>query len=153
MFDPNDATRWLEQQLHQEIPITRAMGIGVRQLTEQLLCVSAPISENINHKQTAFGGSLNTLCTVACWGLLSFWLHREKLGCQIVIQSNQTDYRTAVTSDFSACCSFDDINARSKFISQLKKRGRARMELHSSIQEQGEVAVQFSGRFVALLHR
>ena len=60
----------LENYLHKHIPISSAMGIHVDHAATDHIILKAPLSNNINHKMTVFGGSLHSAATLACWSLL-----------------------------------------------------------------------------------
>jgi len=137
----------LERTLHHEIPLTHAMGIRVVSFDEQGLMLSAPLAANINHKHTAFGGSLATLTTLAGWGLLHLLL-REHPPATIVIQESRTHYHRPVTGDFTALCALPATKVLGSFLETLKRRGMARIELAASIPADGRTAVEFHGRYV-----
>ena len=65
--------RETEKFFHQQIPITRAMGVRVAAYDGQRFTLVAPIALNFNHLGTAFGGSLSAVATLAGYGLL--WPH------------------------------------------------------------------------------
>ena len=48
----------LQKVLNEEIPLTNAIGISVESCDSLSLTLAAPLHKNINHKRTAFGGSL-----------------------------------------------------------------------------------------------
>lgn len=139
----------LERTLHHEIPLTSAMGIRVMGFDAQGLSLSAPLAANINHKHTAFGGSLATLTTLAGWGLLHLLLG-DHPPVTIVIQESHTRYRQPVTGDFTAICALPDTGVMAAFLETLKRRGMARIDLAARIPADGRTAVEFHGRFVAM---
>ncbi|WP_312233424.1 YiiD C-terminal domain-containing protein, partial [Stutzerimonas nitrititolerans] len=51
-------SRYLEDLLHHDIPLTRALGLRVEQWENHELRVKVPLQANINHKSSMFGGSL-----------------------------------------------------------------------------------------------
>jgi hypothetical protein len=55
----------LERYLHEHIPLTRAMALGVVAITADAVILQAPLQPNINHRATVFGGSAGRLVTVA----------------------------------------------------------------------------------------
>lgn len=59
----------LEADLHGNIPLTQAMQVRVLEIGPDSVRLGAPLSANINHHRTAFGGSLATLATLAAWSL------------------------------------------------------------------------------------
>lgn len=145
----NEALRELERTLHAEIPLTRAMGVTVAQFDVTDLTLRAPLAPNINHKSTAFGGSLATLATLAGWGLLQLLL-REHSPVTVVIQESSVQYLRPVAEDLQAICAMPQAEVLEMFLRNLARKGRARIELEVLIPAGGETAVRFRGRFVAL---
>jgi len=143
-----DALCELERLLHAEIPLTRAMGVTVAHFDTTGLTLRAPLEPNINHKSTAFGGSLATLATLAGWGLLKLVL-REQSPVTVVIQESRVRYLLPVTHDFSATVLPPAPGDIEKFLAQLKRHGVARIDLAATIPAGDRVAVHFEGRFVA----
>ena len=143
----------LERTLHTEIPLTRAMGVTVAQFDATGLTLRAPLEPNINHKSTAFGGSLAILATLAGWGLLQLLL-REHPPVAVVIQESSVQHLRPVAEDMQAICSMPQTGELEKFLRMLTRKGMARIELEVLIPAGGETAVRFRGRFVALdMHR
>jgi len=149
MIAPSVETlRELERTLHAEIPLTRAMGVRVAHFDATGLTLRAPLEPNINHKSTAFGGSLATLATLAGWGLLQLLLH-EQLPVTVVIQESSVQYLRPVAEDLQATCAMPQAGELEKFLRNLARKGMARIELEVLIPAGGEAAVIFRGRFVA----
>jgi thioesterase domain-containing protein len=63
-------TSELQKILYSEIPLTKAIGIEVCEFTGLSLTLKAPLEKNINHKCTAFGGSLYSVAVLSGWGLI-----------------------------------------------------------------------------------
>lgn len=142
----------LQTTFDHEIPITREIGITVTQYDGEHLALSAPIERNINHKATAFAGSLNSVVTLAGWGMI--WLLLKELGiaATIVIQDSASHYRRPVTRDFTAICSKPPAEQVEQFARTLREKGRARLELAATISERDALVMSFQGRYVALLN-
>ena len=141
----SDALRRLQDVLYAEIPISRALGLRVVS-GEGGLALHAPLAPNINHKDTAFAGSLNAVLTLAGWGLLWLLVDRARIPAKVVIQDSQIAYLHPVTMDFTAVCGQPSAALEERFLATLRRHGRARLELHAAVDEQGRVAVRFSGR-------
>jgi thioesterase domain-containing protein len=141
----------LQQYLHAQIPLSAAMRVSVVSATAETVILSAPLEPNINHKDTAFGGSLSTLGILAAWSLLHLRLVEEKLPCEVVIQSNQMDYDKPVTGPFTATSSLAESAAWPAFRKILTRRKLARIEVQSLLMAEGIAVGRFSGRFVAFL--
>lgn len=147
-----DDRAYLEQLLHQDIPLTQALGLGVLGWRDGELRLSLPLAANLNHKSSMFGGSLYCGAVLAGWG----WLHlslREAgvTDGHIVIQQAQIDYAEPVLSDALAVCTAPVAAEWDKFLALYQRRGLARLKLHSRILVGDIEAVRFSGHYV--LHR
>jgi thioesterase domain-containing protein len=138
----------LQAALEAEIPITGAIGLRVAGFEAGPLRLAAPLAPNVNHKDTAFAGSLNAVLTLAGWSMLWLIARREGIPAKVVIQDSAIRYLRPVAHDFAAECSLPAQAEIERFLLILRKKGRARMELTAEIRESGELAVAFSGRYV-----
>jgi len=137
-----------ERFLHEQIPLTRAMGVSVRSWDGQRLWISAPLEPNHNHLGTAFGGSLSALATLAGYSLL--WLLLGDREAHIVIRDSSIRYRHPVRGDLHAFCERPGQEAWQAFQTQFTSTGKARLSLRVEIVEADQVCVEFEGVFVAL---
>ena len=138
----------LQQTLHQEIPISHEMGITVSYYNGQQLQLTAPLGPNINHKCTAFGGSLYSLAVLCGWGMVHLKLEEAGLHRHIVIQEANIRYILPVVQEMEAECQLEEKELQ-RFLATLKKHGRARLSLNVVIRHSnGEPAVEFAGRYV-----
>ena len=137
----------LERTLHDEIPLSQAMGIRVIAYDGASLKLTAPLAPNTNHKSTAFGGSLYSLAVMCGWGMVHLKLAEAALHKHIVIQDADIRYLLPIDQDMQAECSLDE-STLNKFLRTLKKYDRARLALDVVIKHQGQAAVEFSGRYV-----
>ena len=151
----NDHTSYmqaLQATFDHEIPITREIGIRVAHYDGEQLALAAPIERNINHKATVFAGSLNSVVTLAGWGMIWILLKELDIAGTIVIQDSASHYRRPVTQDFTAICRRPDSEQVNLFAHALREKGRARLELQATIHEHDILVVSFQGRYVALLN-
>lgn len=145
----NDAVQF-QIKLEHEIPIAKAMGVEVKSLTTDGVAVCAPLAPNINHKRTAFGGSVNTVAVLSCWSLVTYTIQESPFEADyIVIQDSQIDYKAPIDGDFEAESRWESEAAKEKFFSSLERRGLARVTLKSEVRVNGKVCAVFTGRFVA----
>jgi thioesterase domain-containing protein len=142
-----DTAARLQQTLHDDIPLTREMGITVAAYDGMQLRLAAPLAPNLNHKCTAFGGSLYSLSVLCGWGLLHLKLEEAGLHRHIVIQQADIEYLLPVAQDMEAECEVDAA-ALQRFMTTLQKHGRARLPLDVIIKRNGQAAVKFTGRYV-----
>jgi len=139
----------LERTLHAEIPLTRAMGVRVLRADQNGLALGAALAPNLNHKQTAFGGSLNSLATLACWGLIQLLVRDCGKAITVVIQESSVHFLKPVMQDFEAICALPSTPEVEKFLRTLERKGRARLALDAAIHTGGAIALRFRGQFVA----
>ncbi len=144
-----------QQRIHDVIPLTRAMSAELMHYDGTRLLVTAPLGPNSNHQGTGFGGSIYSMAVLAAWGLIELVTKDADIAGNVVIQSGAVDYRQPVDGDFFALCSLPGTKDRDRFLTTLKRRGRARIALVSQV-FCGEVALTpaqepaavFEGRFV-----
>lgn len=138
----------LQDYLFEHIPITEALGITVLQANEQGVRISAPLSININHRDTAFGGSISSLLITACWGYLRILFDDEPSIPTIVVGRSGTDFLKPVHSDIIA----ELILPAEKEVAHLKdmyeRFGKGRITLRAAVQVDSELCAYFDGDFV-----
>lgn len=143
-----EAQHLLQSYLDHAIPLVPQMQVHVAGLTAQHLTLTAPLAPNRNHIGTVFGGSLNGLATLACWGLV--WLALHGRNAHIVIHEGHMKFLKPATSQFSAICTIPSPGVMNQFVAQYERRGRARLELAAEVQCNGETVATFEGRFAAM---
>src|ERR1035441_4683119 len=83
----------LELFLHEMIPLAKAMGVGVQVSDARALVLTAPKEQNKNSLNTAFGGSLVALATLAgygvVWGLMREGNEADKPVWHIVVKESR----------------------------------------------------------------
>jgi thioesterase domain-containing protein len=142
----------LEKFLHAKIPLTAAMGIRVIETGPRRLILEAPLEPNINHLGTVFGGALHTLPTLACYAALWTLLVEGGVDGHVVVKESHAHYRQPMRGSFRAICVRPAPNLAARFIDDLRRFGKARMELQSTIDgANGKPAVEFTGSFVAVV--
>ena len=134
--------------LHTKIPITRAMDVRVEDYDGERLVLVAPLEANVNHLGTAFGGSLNTLAVLSGYGLL--WLEMQNTECHIVIRESSISYDRPVRVEIRATCFRPETQVLAEFKKTFDEKGKARIALTATIDDEGLMCVRFRGVFVAL---
>lgn len=138
----------LQKVLNSEIPLTKSIGLKVKEHDELSLTLSAPLEKNINHKLTAFGGSIYSVSVLSGWGLIYLLLKQHNLSGHIVIQESNIKFIKPVTTDITAKCSFKSAEQSEKFLKAYKRKGKARIKLDVNILCNNESAVIFNGAYV-----
>lgn len=145
-------TESLTQYLHDHIPLTRHLEVTVTELHERRVVLAAPLSPNINHRETAFGGSLVSVAVLAGWS----WLHARLTALgkrqRLVVSQSTANFTRPVDRDFLAVCEAPTDAEFERFLRTLERRGKARLCLESDILCRDAIAVQHSAAFVAIAH-
>jgi thioesterase domain-containing protein len=140
----------VEQYLHEHIPLSRAMQVGVVSVAPDAVLLQAPLAPNINHRETVFGGSASALAILAAWSLLHVRLQDEGFASRLVIQRNEMEYLEPIAGTFTARSALADAGGWPHFQRMLARKGRARIAVGSVLEFGGRTAGRFVGEFVAL---
>jgi len=140
----------LQIYLHTHIPLSKAMQVEVVQATPELVELAAPLAPNINHRGTAFGGSISTLATLACWSLLRIRTDDMLPAPHLVVRRNSMEYNAPILGEFRAVVRFPAELDWIRFQAAYASKGRARLKLDAAVVAGDIVAARFSGEFVAL---
>lgn len=138
----------LEGFLHEKIPVTGLMGVAVESSDEERLVLTAPLDVNHNHLGTAFGGSLASVAILAGYTLL--WSRIGESGTHIVIRESQTRYLRAVTKNIRAICEVPDPAVFDAFMRRFREKGKARIHIRVTVDEDDATCVEFTGEYVAV---
>ncbi len=137
-----------EKFLHERIPLTRAMGLQVISDDHGGFAVEAPVALNSNHLGTAFGGSINAVATLAAYGWL--WLASRDAAADVVIRDSTIRFLRPIRETIRARCASPAVEEWEEFQRALRSKGKARITLHVQVEEQGQLAAELTGTFVAL---
>src|SRR5881392_3197190 len=116
--------RSAEKFLHEQIPITRAMGLRVVANDEGGFTVEAPVALNSNHLRTAFGGSINAIATLAAYGFL--WVELNDAAVHVVVAESSIRFLRPVRETIRATCVRPGAESVAAFRSQFAEKGKAR---------------------------
>jgi len=136
--------------LHDHIPLTAHMGVSVVAYDEQSVRVSAPLEPNLNHRNTAFGGSLSTLGILAGWTLLHLRLQEAGIANRLVIQKSAMDFKRPAMDTLEAVCAQTDLVEWNRFKQMIVEKEKSRITLVSEIYSDGELVAVNEGVFVSL---
>lgn len=125
-----DARHNLEQVLA-EIPLANALQIRVQSWDHDRLVLSSPYGASRNHHGKAFGGAIECLGTLACWGWL--WLSLGDPRLDIVIQTATSRFFAPLTGNLLAQAEPPDPASRAHYQAMLARHSRARIDLHAII--------------------
>lgn len=136
-----------EKYFHEQIPITRAMGVHVVSHDESGFAIEAPVALNSNHLRTGFGGSINAVATLAAYGLL--WVELRDPAVHVVVAESSIRFLRPVRTMIHAVCPRPAPEEWAAFQTRFAEKGKARVRLQAKVVEGGETAAEFEGIFVA----
>jgi thioesterase domain-containing protein len=112
--------------------------------------IRAPLEPNLNHRSTAFGGSVAALAVLSGWTLVHLRLASQGLRARTVIQESTVRYDAPIHDVFDAVCEAPAAEAWARFTRTLARRGRGRVRVRASVASEGRVAASFEGAYVSL---
>ncbi|SEN43347.1 thioesterase domain-containing protein, putative [Luteibacter sp. UNCMF331Sha3.1] len=132
------------------IPLARAMDIAIPAFDGERLSMTAPLPPNINDKGCAFGGSLVTLMTLACWALVEARLRGRGDDCDVFVADSTVRYLEPVWDDLRAEATLAPGADWATFFATLDARGRARADFTCVVPgADGKALASMDARFVA----
>jgi len=140
----------VELYLHQNIPLSRLMGIRVTLCDDTGVRLTAPLEPNVNHMGTVFGGSASAVAMLCGWGLMHARIAALPFATGLVIRRNQMEFDSPLDSDFEAWCATPDADTLAQFDTALTTEGKARLQLHVDLLINGRCAAAFVGTYVAV---
>lgn len=142
----------VEHYLHTHIPVSEAIGVRVASLDAPGVRLTAPLAPNLNHRGTAFGGSIATLAILSAWTLIHTRMRSEGIACRLVIRRNAMEYDRPVDGAFEAVCAPPSDDDWARFMEMYARKGKSRLTLTAEVRVTGtaEAAATFEGTFVAL---
>ncbi|SKA23399.1 thioesterase domain-containing protein, putative [Trichlorobacter thiogenes] len=123
----------IDDVIHICFPISVAMGVRTQSYDDTSLILFAPLDRNINHKSSAFGGSISALAILSGWTFLFLKLNELDIRSQLVIQKSEFNFIRPIDSDFMADTSMPSRSSWQKFLKTLDKHGRARISIRSVV--------------------
>jgi thioesterase domain-containing protein len=138
--------------LHDHIPLSRQLGAVVQAYDGGSLCLAAPLAPNLNHRATAFGGSLSALAILSGWALLHLNLRDRAIDSRLVIQRSSLEFQAPVDGDFTAVSTLPGAAQWNRFLSTLSRHDRARVSVPGEIRCASGVGAVHEGLYVALIN-
>ncbi|RNC28768.1 MAG: hypothetical protein AWM53_01209 [Candidatus Dichloromethanomonas elyunquensis] len=139
-----------QQLIYEQIPITEKMGLEIIEFKPLSVKILARLKPNLNHKCTAFGGSINSLMTVCGWAAVFINIKKFDSDSHIVIQRSNIEYLSPINQDFIAECKIEKYETIEKFLLSYKKYNRARIKLNVFCRNNDKILSRFEGQYVAI---
>jgi thioesterase domain-containing protein len=138
-----------ERYMHDQISISRALGVKVLRASGEGVLMAAPLTANLNHRQTFFGGSAAAIATLATWALAHLKLLEEGgPDAHVVIQRSRMEYLELAAAEVDAECMAPSPERWHRMLRTVQRRGRGRIELDVVLRAEGAVIGSFKGSFV-----
>ncbi len=139
----------LSAELHDTIPLVRALGLEVAQSNDGVVVFNAALAPNINDKGCAFGGSMASLLTLACWSVLRTHTWAQQLPSDIFVHTSRIVYIAPIWADFTVHASLNP-EGLELFTETLLAKGKAAAIIHAEVRAADGVAATMEARFVAM---
>lgn len=141
----------MEEYLRQQIPLSAGLGVRVLEAGPEGVRIRAPLApNNLNHRSTAFGGSVAALAILTGWTLVHLRLDHEGVHAHTVIQSADVRYTSPIRRDFEAVCRPVEAPVWERFTQTLFRHHKARVRLEVEIHAEGVVAARCRAAYVAI---
>lgn len=140
----------VQAYLHAHIPLSAAMGTRVVEAGPTSVRLTAPLEPNLNHRATAFGGSVAALAILAGWTLVHLRLRSEGIEARTVIQRSDVSYVEAVEGAFEARALPPSDQQWTRFRGMLDRWGRGRVRVRVGVYHEGTRVAELDGDYVGL---
>jgi thioesterase domain-containing protein len=127
------------------------MAVRALEFDGDRVVLAAPLAPNVNHRETAFGGSVATLAILAGWARVHFEVIGSGHTVHTVIQRSSVRYDAPVLSPFRAVCEPVPQEAWDRLMRGLDRHGKGRVRVDVRIEADEAVVARFEGTYVALL--
>lgn len=146
----SDALQRLECHF-QSMPPVAAMDLQIEGYDGRQLRMRAPLARHVNDKGCAFGGSLASIMTLACWALVSLKIEAAGIEADVYVADSQIRYLLPLYNDLRVSAELAPACQWDGFLATLRQRGRARTHLAASVPvADGRIATDFTARYVAI---
>ncbi len=147
----SDAFRDAEVFFHQKIPLTRAMRVRVVSHGASGFAIEAPVALNHNHLRTAFGGSINSIATLAAYAFV--WFELREQHAEVVVAESSIRFLAPIRQTICGICTPPDPELLAAFRADFARHGKARISLRVVVEENAVTAADFRGTFVVVRAR
>jgi thioesterase domain-containing protein len=142
----------LQTELYHTIPLVQALQLQVTEADVGRVVFDVPLAPNLNDKGCAFGGSLASVLTLASWSVLTCLTWHANIKADVFVHTSDIVYRSPIWKNFKVVAALDQQTC-DQFLQNLKEQGKAAVIIKAQAMDDDQVAVNFSGRFVAMRHQ
>jgi thioesterase domain-containing protein len=143
-------TKSLQESLYERIPLSRAMGVTVRQADPDCVVLAAPLAPNVNHSGTVFGGSASSVAVLAAWALVEVRLQSIGQPGRIVIRRSAMAFEQPIVAAFTACAEAPAAADWERLLSTLRRGRMGRIVVRSVLDCEGTRVGELEGEFAVI---
>ncbi len=144
----------LQEYIYKEIPIVRKNAFAIERIGDiPYQRVRARLQDHVNHRKTAFGGSLSTALILCSWASVHGILSSRGIDDgSVIIQTQRVEYLKPVNADFTAEVTPFGEEEINRFVAMLEKFGKSRLSVAARVTQEGdpESRATFEGTFVVV---
>ena len=129
----------LQQIIYDTIPLSRAMELKISHVDSNSIKITAPVATaNANIHNTAFAGSIYSICALSAWALVHNRLMQENISTEVVLAQADIRYLLPINESINASCSIEEDDYQS-FNNRLQNKGKASISVVVSAQEEDKI--------------
>jgi thioesterase domain, putative len=139
----------LAELLKDKIKLYEHLGLEVMELTSLSVRFRVSLEENLNHKGTAFGGSIYAAAVLSAYAMVLHGLRERGIATDnIVIAKGEISYLKPVEEDFEVVCEFPSAQFAANFYERLTRDGKSKDIITVKVQTNGDTRAILKGTFV-----
>ncbi len=145
----NDASAFT-RFLHQHIVASDLLAMQVMDIGANAVTIKAPVAgPNINIHQTAFAGSIYSVCALAGWSFGHHRLALEAMTADVVMGKAEITYLAPIVNEIVARISVEEADVQ-LWLSKLRSKGKGAIGACIEAVEDGKVKARVEGKLVAV---
>ena len=146
MLTTEEQATHLQQIIYDTIPLSRAMMLNISHVDSNTIKITAPVATaNSNIHNTAFAGSIYSVCALSAWALLHNRLMQEGIQAEVVLAQADIRYLLPIKENIIASCLMEEDDYQS-FNDRLQNKSRASISVTVRAQEEDEIQATLDAR-------
>ncbi len=141
----------LQSYIYEHIPVIAQNHFEIQEIKDEQVFFKGSLKEHINHRDSAFGGSLSSLMILTAWSAVRIMTDKLK-NVVIVIQNSHVDFLKPVLADFTAVNHQLPPAIRQKLFQSLQRFGKGRVTMNVDLytNDPHDILASFKGDFVVV---
>ncbi|WP_242334371.1 MULTISPECIES: YiiD C-terminal domain-containing protein [unclassified Anaeromyxobacter] len=139
----------ITRYVREHIPLAVHLGAVIERYDGASLRLAAPLAPSLNHRSTAFGGSLSAIAILSGWTLVHLNLRERGVEAGVVIQRSEVSFDEPVAGDFFATSTLPPAAEWERFLETLRRHRRARVTVRGAVEAGSRRGGTFENVYVA----